>query len=282
VTNAERRKREDRLLALVATCVLIFLISPILAVVGISFTADTTLAFPPSGWSVRWYSVAYDVLFGKSNGLVGTFSTTSRFGSSLITSIWIAIAATSISVFAAVLAAYAVVRYDFPGRAWVEQAFSLPTIYPLIVLGISVLILASSIGFSDGFWKISITHAVITFPFVVRNCISAMRGTSGTLLEAAATLGAPPLRVFFEIVLPIMKPGIISGALLAFMLSFNEFTVAFFLYTVDVVPFSIWLFSQGTQELNPMIFSIAFGSIVFNAILIALMERFSGELGPSV
>lgn len=258
------------------TTVLLFLIlSPILMVVIVSFSAGRTLEFPPPGWGLGWYERALDLLVGEAGRV-------ERFGESMLTSLAIACTTMVLGVGVGVPAAYALVRLRFRAKLLVEQLISLPVVFPLIVLGVSLLVMASNLGIELGFWRMVVGHVIITFPFVVRNCTASLRGINPTLEEAAWTLGASWTRTFVEILLPLMRPGILAGMLLAFILSFNEFTVSYFLYTVDVFPLPIWLFQRSTTSLDPTIFSLSSVVIVVDVVLIWVLDRMVGRQGFSV
>ena len=269
-----RRKKpldiENLIISVITLIVVLFILSPIVFVVIISFTAGDTLQFPPPEWGFRWYESAFKLMAGMSWRV-------ERLTSSLLMSGAIAITAMVLSVGAGVPASYALVRYRFKGKMLVEQLVTLPLVFPLIVLGVSLLVMASRLGFGGGFWAIVIAHVIITFPFVVRNCIASLEGVSATLEEAAWTLGANWPRSFWEIVLPLMRPGILSGMLIAFIVSFNEFTVSYFLYTVDVFPFPIWLFSRANSSLDPTIFSLSTAVILLDIGLILALDRVLGK-----
>jgi len=266
---------ENLIISAVTLVVVLFIISPIVFVVILSFTSADTQQFPPPGWSLRWYESALELMTGDT-------WRTERLTSSLFTSFVIACTVMIFSVCAGITTAYALVRYRFRGKLFVEQMVTLPLVFPLIVLGVSLLVMASRLGFGGGFWAIVIAHVIITFPFVVRNCVASLEGISITLEEAAWTLGSSWIRSFWEIVLPLMRPGILSGMLIAFIISFNEFTVSYFLYTVDIFPFPIWLFSRANTSLDPTIFSLSSAVIFLDIVLILALDRIVGKSGVAV
>lgn len=266
---------EYLIISAITLAVVIFIIAPIVLVVILSFTSVDTQQFPPPGWSLRWYESAFKLMAGDDWRM-------ERLTSSLATSFAIAFTTMILSVCAGITASYSIVRYRFRGKLFVEQMVTLPLVFPLIVLGVSILVMASKLGFGGGFWPIVIAHVIITFPFVVRNCVASLQGISITLEEAAWTLGSSWLKTFWEIVLPLMRPGILSGMLIAFIISFNEFTVSYFLYTVDIFPFPIWLFSRANTSLDPTIFSLSSAVILLDIVLILALDRIVGKSGVAV
>src|SRR5258708_30269370 len=104
-----------------------------------------------------------------------------------------------------------------------------------------------------------------------------MRGIDPMLEEAAKTLGASAPRAFFEIVLPLASGGIASGAMLVFILSFNEFTLSYFLYTVDVFPLSIWLFQQANTSFSPAIFAVSTLTVLITVAVVLGVDVIAGR-----
>jgi putative spermidine/putrescine transport system permease protein len=137
--------------------------------------------------------------------------------------------------------------------------------------------LVSLSGLDFGLWQIVIAHAIVGLPFMMRNCMASMRGIDPVLQEAAKTLGASSIRAFFEIVLPLSREGIVSGALLVFVISFNEFTLSYFLYTIDVFPLSIWLFQQSNTSFSPAIFAISTLTILITVAAILTVDMLAGR-----
>src|SRR5262249_13154108 len=156
-----------------------------------SFTAASTLEFPPPGFSLKWYRETWDMLFGESGDI-------SRLGESIRTSLVIAGLAGGISVLAGVPAAYALRRAAFRGKAAVEQLVSLPIVFPAIVLGVALLVIVSRLGVDFGVFQIVVAHVIVLLPFMIRNCAASLEGLDPALEEAAKTLGASPLRGFVE------------------------------------------------------------------------------------
>lgn len=268
------RRSQGVLLHFATAALLLFIASPIIMVVILSFTAGTSLQFPPPGWSLRWYQSAWELL--------NPAHTTERLGEALGTSLLIGITTAVLAIMAGLPAAYALVRMEFRGKLIVEQLVTMPLVFPLVVLGVALLVMVSELRVEIGFFRIVVAHVIITMPFVVRNCAASLAGINLSLEEAAICLGANRARMFYEIVLPLVRPGVIAGLLLAFIISFNEFTVTYFLYTVDVMPFSIWLFTKSNSSLDPTIFALSTLIIFSDAFLIWIIDRAIGKQGMSL
>jgi putative spermidine/putrescine transport system permease protein len=262
--RAKRFDAEGLIVGGLTAVVLAMMVAPICMVVVISFTSGTSLAFPPPGWGLRWYESAWQLLTHSDE--------VNRLRESLVVSLGIAAVVMVVVTVVSIPAAYALARLNFRGKELVEQLVTLPLVFPLVVLGVSLLVLASELRIQLGFWRIVVAHVIITLPFVVRNCAASLRGIEPSLEEAAYVLGANWRRTFVEIVLPLMRPGILAGMVLAFIISFNEFTVTYFLYTVDTFPFPIYL----------VIFAISSVIIVINIALIWLLDRLVGKQGVTV
>jgi putative spermidine/putrescine transport system permease protein len=249
-TQIGRHGIEALIVKTITCALLVLLLSPIVMVIAMSFTAATTLQFPPPALSLRWYDEVWTLLAGPDAEIA-------RFVESLLTSIEIAIAASLVCAVAGVPASYALVRLSFRGRGLIEELLGLPIVFPTVVLGVALLMLISQSGLDLGMGQIVVAHAIVGLPFIMRNCMASMRGIDPALQEAARTLGASSVRAFVDIVLPLARQGIISGALLVFIISFNEFTLSYFLYTIDAFPLSIWLFQQSNTSFSPAIFAIS-------------------------
>ena len=254
----------------VTLVLVLLLLAPIVMVIVMSFTAATTLQFPPPGLSLRWYAEVWALLTGPGAAIA-------RLWESLAVSLQIAAATAIVCVLAGVPASYALVRLQFRGRGLIEEMLGLPVVFPTVVLGVALLMLVSQSGLDLGMGQIVIAHAIIGLPFMMRNCMASMQGIDPVLQEAAKTLGASSLRAFVEIVLPLAREGIVSGALLVFIISFNEFTLSYFLYTIDMFPLSIWLFQQSNTSFSPAIFAVSTLTIVITVTVILVVDLLAGR-----
>ena len=244
---------------------------PVVAIVVMSFSGGETLDFPPRSLSLRWYRAAFEVLrAGEGDGGVSALGT-------LATSFAVGALTMVLAVAACVPLAYLLVRRGGALRACAEQLFGLPLVFPLVVLGVAYLLLAETLvretGIELGLWRLVIPHLTVALPFVFRNCLSAMHGIGVELEEAAMSLGASPARAALHVVLPLMKPGVVAALIFAFIVSFNEFTLSYFMYTVDLRTLPIWMFSRTVSSLDPTTLAIATLIIVLDVVLIACVDR---------
>lgn len=244
---------------------------PVFIIVIMSFSDSSLLDFPPKGVSLDWYSKAFSVLFDEeSSGVMSAFSTVKN-------SILISFITMVATVLACVPLSYAMLRSSSRWRYASELPFTIPLIFPLVVLGVAYLLMVEAFsrqtGMDIGLWRIAIPHITLALPFVLRNCLSAMSGINAEIESAAVSLGASPLRAFWDIVIPLMRPGIIAGLIFAFIISFNEFTVTFFMYTMDLQTLPIWMFSRTASSLDPTILAISSLVIAIDIILIVLVDK---------
>lgn len=247
---------------------------PVLIIVIMSFSGDANLNFPPSSVSLRWYGAAWNVLSGESS------DNPMSALSGLLTSFGVGVLTMCACVVACVPLAYALVRGSGRSRNGVELLFTLPLVFPLVVLGVAYLLmsetLAATLGLELGIFRLVIPHITLALPFVLRNCMSAMNGINPDLEEAAMSLGASPFHAAMNVVVPLMKPGILAGLIFAFIISFNEFTVTFFMYTVDVRTLPIWMYSRTVSSLDPTTLAISTLIIALDVALIAWVDKIVG------
>jgi len=209
--------------------------------------------------------------------LIGADASLLRLREAMVASLMIAGGAAMTAAVTGVPAAYALIRFRFPGRLAVEQYLGLPLIFPSVVLGISLLVIVTLLPFNLGMVQIIIAHSLIGLPFMIRNCMAALDGVDPHLEEAARTLGASWLTAFADITFPLMRSGVASGILLVFIISYNEFTLSYFLYTVDVFPLPIWLFQQSNTSFSPAVFAVSSLIILVNVMVVFVVDRVIGS-----
>lgn len=244
---------------------------PVFIIIIMSFSDNVLLDFPPTGFSLNWYSEAFKVLYGDGeSNVMSAYSTVKH-------SILISFITMVATVLACVPLSYAMLRSNSRWRYISELLFTIPLIFPLVVLGVAYLLMVEAFsrqsGLNIGLWRIAIPHITLALPFVLRNCLSAMNGINRDIESAAISLGASPLRAFWDIVIPLMRPGIIAGLIFAFIISFNEFTVTFFMYTMDIQTLPIWMFSRTASSLDPTILAISSLVIAIDVFLIVLVDK---------
>ena len=179
-------------IALVAVA-LAFVTLPSVVVVIVAFGEKSIMMFPPDAWSLRWFERALtypDFRKGMVNGLY--------------VSAW----ASLLSVAVGTLAAYAIDRFAFKGRALLEAILLSPLVIPHFTLGVGLLLLASTFGLARGYSVVVLCHLILVVPFVMRSVYVSLKNIDPMLERAAASLGASPLTVFLRIHLPLLAPGL--------------------------------------------------------------------------
>ncbi len=253
------------LLAVFIALVFIFLLLPILAVAVSSFSTSGALAFPPTGFTTHWY---------RSIG--------SGYIDALKVSLVVAAGTTTIATLVGTPAALALVRGRFPGR----DALSAFCLSPLMV---STLVIAvAAFQFTLVLWDlfdISLTGTVIglilgqsafTIPFVVRAVIAAQANFDTSLEEAAQSLGAGPLETFWRVTLPLLLPGVISGAIFAFVMSFDDIAVALFVGGGDAMTLPIKIYTAVEFNFDADIMAISTLVTLASLLIMLGLDRLTG------
>ena len=268
--------RLGRSTASLAGLVLFLAALPILTMIVMSFGTADTLEFPPAHFGLHWYRAAWHTFVSPDA------TDTLSMGTALTTSLVVAIATMVVSTVAAVPAAYALARYRFRGRMLVEQLVALPIVYPVVMLGLALLLVFNALPVELGVVRIITAHVILTLPFTVKNCAASVASIGPEFEEAACLMGASPGRALRDVVLPLMRPGILAGMLFAFIVSFNEFTVTFFLYNIDTMTLPVWLYSRTVSSLDPTVFAFAVFIVAIDFALIWLLEKLVGDNGVAL
>jgi spermidine/putrescine transport system permease protein len=244
----------DRSLNLYAGLVLLYLLFPIAIIVAFSFN-DTTSKFNFiwQGFTLEYWKDPF--------GVPG-------IQEALENSLKIAALSTLIATVLGTMMALALVRYQFRGRAATNLFIFLPLATPEIVLGASLLSLFLTIGFATGFATILIAHVMFNISFVVVTVRSRLIGFDRSLEEAAQDLGANGFQTFARITLPLIAPGVLAAALLAFALSIDDFVITNF-NSGSTVTFPLWVWGAARVATPPQINVIA--SMIFFATLAIML-----------
>ncbi|MEI5998641.1 ABC transporter permease [Paraburkholderia bengalensis] len=268
--------RLSRTTGLLATIVLFLAALPILTMITMSFGNSQTLEFPPQSFGLHWYRAAWQTFV--SPGASDTLS----MGTALTTSLLVALSTMVIATAVSAPAAYALSRYRFRGKAIIEQLVALPLVYPLVMLGLALLLVFNVLPMELGMLRLVVAHVILALPFTVKNCAASVASIGPEFEEAACLMGASPRRAIIDVVLPLMRPGILAGMLFAFIISFNEFTVTFFLYSINTMTLPVWLYSRTVSSLDPTVFSFAVFIVLIDFALIWLLERLVGDEGVAL
>lgn len=239
----------------------ILLIMPTMVVVIVSFTNSFSLKFPPPGYSLRWYAAladAWQLQFAAWN------------------SITIAIWTTGLSIVLGVAASLGIARSQTMTAKVLDSVFMSPLVLPALAYGLAALMLFSLVGWSISPVTLVIGHTVVCVPYVIRTTVAALSQLDTVLLESSASLGASRLYTFRRITLPLIRPGILAGAFIAFMSSFDNVPVSLFLRDArtDMLPIRMWQDLEG--KLDVTIAAVSGAMIALTILALIVMERMTG------
>ncbi|MFB6300768.1 MAG: ABC transporter permease [Halobacteriales archaeon] len=229
-----------------------YLWAPIVVLVFMSF-APTVLSFPPEYLTLKWY---------------GTFLNNDAAIRAIFLSLQVSLPVTVVSIALATLIAYAIDRYDFPGKGLVQVLATLPIVVPLVVGGVALIFFFGMTKIDAGYTTVFIAHVIRTIPFTTLIIVSVFLSFDRTLEEASMDLGADEFRTFRKVTLPNIMPGIIAGGLLAFTVSFNEFVYTFFVKSTATTTLPIYIWERVRYGVTPEVNVI---SVVFILVAVVLV-----------
>lgn len=242
-------------------CILIFLflVLPIFIIIPMSFSSSKFLQFPPAGFSLQWY----ERYFTSRNWISATVRS---FQVGILTMIFATILGTS--------ASFAIIRGDFKGKQVLYGIILSPIIVPVVITSVAVYYVFAGLHLVGSIWALVMTHTVLALPFVVVNVTATLQGFDITLERAALSLGANRLQTFLRVTFPEIWPGVVSGALFAFITSFDEVVAAIFLCgSKPTLPKQMW---DGIRiAINPTITAVASLLIIFSVLLLLTMQMLS-------
>ncbi|MFD2051706.1 ABC transporter permease [Mesorhizobium calcicola] len=222
--------------------VILFLIVPILIPVPLSFNSGTFFIFPLEGISTRWYEV-----------VLGTQRWQAAIGNSLI----VAFGTTLIATALGTLTAIALSDAKFPGRRIVMPLLLSPLIVPVVITAVGSYLFYARVGLASTYAGIILAHTALASPFVVVTVGASLTGFDRNLMRAAAISGAKPVTSFFRVMLPLILPGVLSGAAFAFVTSFDEVVVVQFLASANQRTMPLEMFIGLREKLSPAITAAA-------------------------
>ncbi|WP_137391096.1 ABC transporter permease [Rhodoligotrophos defluvii] len=223
--------------ALIAT----FLIAPSLVIVVMSFSSGKLLSFPPPGFSLDWYR---------------HFFTSDHWRSSALNSLEIGLVAAAVATVLGTLTAFALVRGRFIGAGIIKGAIISPLIAPLVVTAVGMYFAYQRYGLSP-YVGLVFAHATLGLPFVVITVAASLQSIDPDLERAAQNLGASPFRSFVRVTLPLITPGVLVGALFAFITSWDEVVIALFLTTPALRTLPVTMWEQANFTMDPTIAAAA-------------------------
>lgn len=242
---------------IVSILVLLFLVLPILVIVPLSFTSGTFLSYPLPGLSLRWYQE----LFASE-----------PWRRSIQNSLIVGFGATVLATVLGVLAALGLNAARIPGRNAIMGLLISPMIVPLVIVATGTYFAYAPFGLSGSLLGLTLAHTALAAPFVVITVSATLAGFDHTLTRAAASLGASPVTAFRKVTLPLIAPGVISGALFAFVTSFDEVVVAIFLTGPQQRTLPRQMFDGIRENISPTITAAATLLVLLAVVLMLVME----------
>tara|TARA_Y100000768_G_scaffold231028_1_gene174469 strand:+ start:653 stop:1507 length:855 start_codon:yes stop_codon:yes gene_type:complete len=246
--------------------VFFFLIAPLFVILPLSFNAEQyihfsakMLALDPEGFSLRWYE---DMIYGTKN----------PWGLATKNSLIIAFFATIGSTILGTVAALGLSSRHMPYKAAFMALLISPMIVPLIISGTAIFFFMAKVGLAATHTGIVLSHIILGTPFVVITVTATLSGFDHSVTRAAASLGSNPVNTFMKITLPLIMPGVISGALFAFVTSFDEVVVVLFLAGLEntTIPIQMWVGLR--EQLSPTIMAVATCLIVMSTLILVSAE----------
>lgn len=248
-------------LTVLALLTLVLLIAPTAVVVIVSFTDSYSLKFPPQAYSTRWYVELWNA---------------SQLHFAAMNSIKVGLMTTVLSVVLGVTAALGISNSRSGLARMFDALFMSPLVLPALAFGFGALMTFSAVGWSVSLTTLVIGHTAVCVPYVIRTTLAALAQMDAALLESSASLGASRLYSFWRITFPLIRPGIMAGAFIAFMSSFDNVPVSLFLRDArtDMLPIRMWQDLEG--RLDVTIAALSGVIILVTLIMMILMERVVG------
>jgi putative spermidine/putrescine transport system permease protein len=247
----------QRGLAAVAWLAVAFLVAPVILTAIASFNASMFIEFPPRALSWRWY------------GEIGSIH---RIGEATLISFGVAVAAASVATVLALGAALALARHPFPAKPAVTAFLLSPITLPMVAIGIALVQFFIMIGGAFTWWSLVVGHVVLVTAYPVRTLVASLTLSNTGLEDAARSLGAGRWTAFRTITLPQLKPGLVSGFLFAFLISFDNYPISVFLVRGNLTTMPIEVFNHISQNFDPTPAAFSTLYIVAVAIVIGLAE----------
>ena len=238
-----------------------FMLAPLALIVWMSFTPDAFFSLPVQTFSLRWYQEIF-----AYPGFVNAF----------LLSLELGLVAGAVATVLGFLAAYALVRFRFPGRAALDAFFMSPLLIPAVVFGIAMLQFVNRLGLYNTFAGVAATHVVVVVPYTVRVIGTALRAVPEEMEWAAMNLGARRGTMLWRITLPLARRGMLAAFLFAFILSFDEVTVTLFMTGPAYQTLPIRIYNYLTDQVDPTVAAISTLLLVMSGVLILALDRIVG------
>ena len=254
--------------------VFFFLIAPIFVILPLSFSSSPFfeftrefMNFEPEAWSLRWYrqmvgiASVGDTTVVSNKWMLGTRN-----------SFIIGISATFLATALGTVAALGLSRRNMPFKGTIMAILISPMIVPLIITSAGMFFFYSKIGLTHTYLGLILAHTALGTPFVVITVTATLTGFDTNLIRASQSLGADTMRTFFKVIMPLILPGVISGALFAFITSFDEVVVVMFVGSVEQITIPKQMWAGLRQETSPVILCMATCLVFLSIALLTTVE----------
>lgn len=246
---------------LINSGILMFLLAPIAIVIVFALNPTPYIAFPPEGVSLRWFE---------------KFFNSDDFMNSFWLSLRVAVVVLVLSVLIGASCALALTRGGLPGASVLTAFFMSPLMLPAILTGLALFQAYMLSGVGRPVWGLVMGHTLVAVPYVLRTTLAVLHNFDRRLEEAAAVLGASPVRVFFEVTLPLIRPGVIAGGIFAFIVSFDQFPISLFLVMPKGETLPVVLFNYMKFDLDGAIAAASMVSIIMALAVVLVLEKLIG------
>lgn len=250
-------RRVPRWLVALSGVVLFYLMFPIFVIIPVSFSAGSYMSFPPPGWSLRWYQN----FFGSGDWRAAAWL-----------SIWVGVSVTVLSCLLGTPAAFGLVRGRFPGKRLLNGFVLSPIIVPGIIVAIGIYFVYARLGLIGHPFALVLAHTCLAVPFVVINVSASLYGFDERLEQAALSLGATPWRCFWQVTFPLIRPGVMAGAVFAFITSFDELLVALFVSGTTAMTLPRLMWQEIREDIDPTIAAASTLLLALTTILLVSVE----------
>jgi putative spermidine/putrescine transport system permease protein len=238
--------------------IILFLLAPLVMIVVVSFNPENMFQFPPKNFSFENYVQLYE---------------DERILSSIGLSLLIGLVATVGASLVGLCAAVGIVRGRLPAKQLLESLFLGPLIVPLVTLGIGFLLIFVPLGLVGSKLAIIFAHSIVIAPYMTRILLASMRQLEPMLEEAAIVHGATPRYTFLTVVLPQLFPALISGAILSFLVSLDEYTVTVFLTEAETITLPLRIYQFVSVDINPIVTALASVMVIVAFVVISVLEK---------
>lgn len=245
----------------IAAFTVVFLMTPLIVTIAVSFGSSTVFTLPPPDWSLRWYQK-----LANTRGLLPA----------LMVSVQVAAISTAIAMILGTLCAIALVRGRFPGREAISTFLISPLMLPGLVIGIAMLQGFKAMGLRDVYASLFVAHVVITLPYVVRTVVGALSLFDFSLIDAARTLGCNYPMALMRVLVPALAPAFLTSGMFAFLASMDNYPISIFFTDAWTKTLPIQMLQYVEETPDPTIAAISAGLVLLAILVLIIGDRLVG------